>query len=93
MLFGYAEVRGLQRAIWTVPVMPPRLSSYWLYFITSTSFALALNLVNSMKVEVVCRDNEIMEILALQPKSYHKTIRAASMPLSRTPFSQAGRIP
>lgn len=77
MLLGYAEARGLKRLIRTVPVMTPRLSSYWLYFITSTSFALALNLVNSMKVEVVCRDNEIMRILALQPKSYRKTIRAA----------------
>ena len=77
MLLGFAEARGLKRTIWTVPVMTPKLSSYWLYFITSTTFALAQNLVNSMKVEVVCRDNEIMKILELQPKSYGAAIRAA----------------
>jgi hypothetical protein len=57
--------------------MTPRLSSYWLYFITSTTFTLARNLVNSMKVEVVCRDNEIMEILDLKPMSYDLALRAA----------------
>ncbi len=77
MLLGYAEVRRLKRVIWTVPVMTPRLSSYWLYFITATTYTLAQNLVNSMKVEVVCRDNEIMEILDLQPKPYITAIRTA----------------
>jgi len=77
MLLGYAAARGLKRVIVTVPVMTPRLSSYWLYFVTSTSFTLAQNLVNSMKVEVVCRDNEIMHILDLQPRSFTPTIRAA----------------
>jgi uncharacterized protein YbjT (DUF2867 family) len=77
MLLGYAAARGLKRAIWTVPVMTPRLSSYWLYFVTSTSFTLAQNLVNSMKVEVICRDNEIMQLLDLQPRSFMANIRAA----------------
>ena len=63
MLLGFAECRGLKRSIYTVPVMTPRLSSYWLYFVTSTSYNLAVSLVNSMKVEVVCRDNRLSEIL------------------------------
>jgi uncharacterized protein YbjT (DUF2867 family) len=33
ILLGYAKVRGLKRTIYTLPVMTPRLSSYWLYFI------------------------------------------------------------
>ncbi len=55
MLLQFAEVRGLKRFIFTVPVMTPRLSSYWLYFVTSTSYMLAINLVNSMKIEVSCK--------------------------------------
>ena len=51
MMSQYGEVRGLKRIIITVPVMTPRLSSYWLYFVTSISYKLAVNLVNSMKVE------------------------------------------
>ncbi len=41
MLYQFGEVRGLKRYIFTVPVLTPRLSSYWLYFVTSTSFSLA----------------------------------------------------
>jgi hypothetical protein len=43
----------LEKMDWTVPVMTPKLSSYWLYFITSTSYKLACALVSSMRVEVV----------------------------------------
>jgi uncharacterized protein YbjT (DUF2867 family) len=74
MLLGYAQVRGLKRKIWTIPVMTPKISSYWLYFVTSTSYKLAIALVNSMKVEVICRDNSIHDILQLQPISYHHAI-------------------
>jgi len=50
MLQQYAEQRDFKNWIITVPVMTPKLSSYWLYFVTSTSYKLALNLVDSMKV-------------------------------------------
>ncbi|MDO8897665.1 MAG: NAD(P)H-binding protein, partial [Bacteroidales bacterium] len=59
MLLQFAEIRGLKRHIFTVPVMTPKLSSYWLYFVTSTSYSLATNLVNSMKIEVVAKNNEL----------------------------------
>lgn len=74
MLLGLAEVRKLPRRIITVPVMTPRLSSYWLYFVTSTSYKLATSLVDSMKVEVVCRNNEINQILDIKPISYQEAL-------------------
>jgi len=77
MLLGLAEVRNLKRSIITVPVMTPRLSSYWLYFVTSTSYKLATSLVESMKVEVVCRDTHINEILNIQPISYKEAVSRA----------------
>ena len=77
MLLQFAEVRGLKRKIWTVPVMTPRLSSYWLYFVTSTSYKLATSLVDSMKIEVICRDNRINKLLNLEPISYKSAIKRA----------------
>ena len=74
MLLDFAEVRSLKRKIWTVPLMTPKLSSYWLYFVTSTSYKLARSLVESMKVEVVCRDHEINKILGIQPISYKEAL-------------------
>ncbi|RCW30639.1 SDR family oxidoreductase [Marinilabilia salmonicolor] len=77
MLLEFAAVRGLKRYIGTVPVMTPKLSSYWLYFITSTSYKLAVSLVDSMKVEVVAKDDEIIKLLNLNPLSYKECIRQA----------------
>ncbi len=77
MLLSFARVRGLKRRIWTVPVMTPKLSSYWLYFITSTSYFLAQNLVDSMKVEVICKDNDLKELLSIEPISYEEAVSEA----------------
>lgn len=77
MLLQLAEVRGLKRFIYTVPVMTPRLSSYWLYFVTSTSYMLAINLVNSMKIEVVAKNNQLEKLLGIKPISYKKSIQLA----------------
>ncbi|WP_224995646.1 SDR family oxidoreductase [Cesiribacter sp. SM1] len=77
MLLQFAEVRGLKRVIITVPVMTPRLSSYWLYFVTSTSYKLAINLVNSMKVEVVAKENRLEKMLNVRPIHYKEAVRLA----------------
>ena len=77
MLLGFAKERNLKRKIWTVPVMTPKLSSYWLYFVTSTSYKLASSLVDSMKIEVVCRDHKINKILQITPISYQKALELA----------------
>lgn len=77
MLLEFASVRGLKRYIWTVPVMTPKLSSYWLYFITSTSYKLAVSLVDSMKVEVVANDTSLNKLIGLKPLSYKNCIKNA----------------
>jgi len=89
MLLRFAGVRGLKRWIGIVPVMTPKLSSYWLYFITSTSYSLAQNLVDSMKVEVICKDNNLKELLGITPISYEDAIREAfeKIELNQVPSS------
>ncbi len=77
MLLQFAEIRGLKRFIFTVPVMTPRLSSYWLYFVTSTSYMLAINLVNSMKIEVVAKENDLEKMLNIKPFTYKEAVQLA----------------
>ncbi len=77
MLLQYAEARGLKRIILTLPVMTPRLSSYWLYFITSTSYSLAVNLVNSMKIDVVCGERKIKDLIEIDLISYKGAVALA----------------
>ena len=77
MLLRFAKIRGLKRHILIVPVMTPKISSYWLYFVTSTSFALAKNLVNSMKIEVICKSNNLATLLGIKYIDYDTSIKLA----------------
>ena len=77
MLMRFAKIRGLKRRILIVPVMTPKISSYWLYFVTSTSYTLAKNLVNSMKVEVICKTNNLASLLGIKPIDYNTSIKLA----------------
>lgn len=77
MLLRFAKIRGLKRTVIVVPVMTPRLSSYWLYFVTAVSYSLAVNLVNSMKVEIICRPNRLSDMLGIKLISYDDAIRLA----------------
>lgn len=77
MLLQFAEARKLKRYILTVPVMTPKLSSYWLYFVTSTSYKLASTLVNSMGVEVIGKKSNINTFLDVEPMSYKKAVKLA----------------
>lgn len=77
MLLLFAKVRGLKRFIWTLPIMTPKLSSYWLYFVTSTSYKLAVNLVDSMKINVICKPNNLGNALGIELIPYEQAIRNA----------------
>jgi len=77
MLLQFAQAKNIKRYIYTVPVMTPKLSSYWLYFVTSTSFKLASALVSSMKVEVICKDNRINSLLGIIPMGYKEALARA----------------
>jgi len=77
MLLEFAAMRNLKRKIFIIPVMTPKLSSYWLYFVTSTSYKLAVNLVDSMKIEVICRNKDLNHILGIDPIGYQESLRKA----------------
>ena len=77
MLLEFAKIRGLKRYILTVPVMTPKLSSYWLYFVTSTSYKLASALVDSMGVEIVGKKSDINTILNIEPITYNEAVSLA----------------
>ncbi|MBI9062208.1 MAG: SDR family oxidoreductase [Marinilabiliaceae bacterium] len=82
MLLQYASVRKLKRWIMTIPVMTPRLSSYWLFFITSTPYSLAVNLVDSMKVPIICRQNDLADRLGIKLIYYREAVQRALYPMA-----------
>lgn len=77
MLLGYAKSRGLKRYILTVPVLTPRLSSLWLNLVTAVPFSLARSLVDSMKNEVVCENDEIKKVVPRTCLTYNEALKLA----------------
>ncbi|RYE08159.1 MAG: SDR family oxidoreductase, partial [Sphingobacteriaceae bacterium] len=77
MMLTYAEVRGQKRYMITLPFLSPKISSYWLYFVTSISYPLAQSLVNSMKNETICRDQKIHEIIPHECIAYADALHLA----------------
>lgn len=77
LLLHFAQIRGLKRKIFTVPVLTPRLSSYWLFFVTSTSFSLARFLVESLMNNVVCKEHRITKLFPRKLLTYEKAVKLA----------------
>ena len=78
MLLGLAAERGYRRWIVTVPVLTPRLSSWWLYLVTSTTFSLAQSLVESLKNDTVCDPGKsISAVVSHAPMSYRQALALA----------------
>ncbi|WP_203337486.1 NAD(P)H-binding protein [Nocardioides limicola] len=78
MLQIAAEVNaGYPLPIVRVPVLTPRLSSYWLALVTDVDVATGRHLIDSMGTEVIATDNRIREIVPGEPLSYAEAVRRA----------------
>jgi uncharacterized protein YbjT (DUF2867 family) len=63
LMLEYAKFRGLKRWIIHVPFLTPRLSSYWLVFITSVRYSLCSYLVESMRTSTIVKLGDIQKII------------------------------
>lgn len=93
-----AEALGLRRRwILAVPVLTPRLSSYWIHLVTPLTHDIAKPLAEGLKNPVVCRDSRITRIVPQNLLSVREAIRAALRKIARggveTNWSMAGPIP
>jgi uncharacterized protein YbjT (DUF2867 family) len=77
MMLTYADVRHLKRYIITIPFLSPKISSYWLYFVTSISYPLAQSLVDSMKNETIMKDHAIDEVVPRTCLTYREALELA----------------
>ena len=78
MMKDYARVRGLNRWLLHVPVLTPRLSSYWVHWVTPVPAAFARPLIDGLRNEVVVRDNKAAELFPqVKPSDYKSAVRRA----------------
>jgi hypothetical protein len=57
MMLTYARLRGLHRFIIPVPLLTPRLSSYWVHLVTPIPSTIAQPLMKGLSVEVIVTDD------------------------------------
>ncbi len=78
MMLKYAKQRGLRRPLLQVPVLTPRLSSYWVDLFTPISPSISRPLIEGLRSEVVCRNNLAQELFpGIQPLTYEAALERA----------------
>lgn len=74
----YAEEAHLpRRLIIPVPVLTPKLSSYWIHLVTPLPASIARPLAEGLRNPVICQDNRIRELIPLDLLSCRQAIRLA----------------
>lgn len=78
MMMGYARARSLRRWLIPVPVLTPRLSGYWVHWVTPIPATLAHPLIEGLRNEVVVRDPRAQTLFPqIQPIDYMTAVRLA----------------
>ena len=77
MMVQYAQIRGLRRFIYSFPVPWPQLSSRWIDLLTPVPHRIVQPLVESLRTEVVVRDNRARETFRVAPTGYSEAVRRA----------------
>ncbi|WP_326951020.1 NAD(P)H-binding protein [Amycolatopsis sp. NBC_00348] len=77
MLQRVAAIEGRPLVIVPVPLLSPRLSSYWLSLVTDIDVQTGRSLIDSMTNEVVVRDDSIRKIVEFEPMGYDDAVLQA----------------
>jgi uncharacterized protein YbjT (DUF2867 family) len=77
MMRTYARLRGLRRRMIPVPVLSPRLSSYWVSLVSPVPSGIARPLIEGLRNEVVVRDPGPAAAFGIQPLPYAAALRRA----------------
>jgi uncharacterized protein YbjT (DUF2867 family) len=77
MMVTVAQVMNLRRLIIQVPVLTPRLSSYWVNLVTPIRANLARELIESVRNETVCSDNSRRELFDFEPMTFRQAVVSA----------------
>jgi uncharacterized protein YbjT (DUF2867 family) len=77
MMRGYARLRGLRRLMIPVPVLTPRLSSYWVNLFSPVPATIARPLIEGLRNEVVVRDPRPAAAFGLHPLPYAEALERA----------------
>jgi hypothetical protein len=82
MIERIARIRGKRPLIVEVPLLTPRLSSYWLHLVTPVSASIARPLIEGLRTATVSRDERLRQLVRLRLTSFEDAAQAAMSPHS-----------
>ena len=71
------ELKLRKRRIIPVPVLTPRLSSYWIHFVTPVGARIARPLAEGLTNRVVCRNDDVNRLMPHEPLPPQQAIHSA----------------
>ena len=77
MMLAVAQELKLKRWIIPVPFLTPKLSSYWMNFITPIPVSLARNLIESLRSETICENAVALNLFSFTPMNFVEAVRRA----------------
>jgi uncharacterized protein YbjT (DUF2867 family) len=77
MLMQVAELLGKHARIYGIPILSPRLSSYWVDLVTDVPSSIARPLIDGLRSEVICRDDRIKSLVPLKLTSFREAVSLA----------------
>lgn len=77
MMRQFGEVVGRRPLIIAVPVLTPRLSSYWLALVTTVPAPIARALIGGLKHDIPAHDDELRALLPQRLLTFKEGVRAA----------------
>jgi uncharacterized protein YbjT (DUF2867 family) len=77
MIERIARIRGKRLLIVEVPVLTPRLSSWWLHLVTPVNAEVARPLVDGLRTPTVAREERIRELVPIELTPFDDAVRDA----------------
>jgi len=77
MMLAVARLMNRRRLIIPVPVLTPWLSSHWVNLVTPLAAPLAMTLIESVRNETVCENQDALRLFDLKPIGFEEAVKRA----------------
>ena len=77
MMMEVADILGKRVRIYGIPILSPRLSSYWVDLVTDVPSSIARPLIDGLSSEVICRDQRIRSLVPLELTPFREAVSIA----------------
>jgi uncharacterized protein YbjT (DUF2867 family) len=77
MMLTVARVLGLKRWLIEVPVLTPRLSSYWVGLVTPIPIRPARALIEGLRHETICENDDARKLFDIEPMPFVNAVQKA----------------